>query len=94
MASSLRRVHVWVVGRVQGVYFRQTAAREGARLGLAGWVKNLADGRVEAVAEGSPESVEAWLLWCRGGPPNAQVEGVDICDEPPEGLQGFSVINS
>jgi acylphosphatase len=61
-------------------------------LGLAGWVKNLADGRVEAVAEGAPAAVAKWLGLVKRGPPAAQVAGLDVRDEPPRGdLRGFEI---
>jgi acylphosphatase len=73
---SLRRAHVLISGRVQGVFFRQSAATEAQHLGLTGWVRNLADGRVEAEAEGTAEAVEAFIAFCRRGPAGARVEAV------------------
>jgi acylphosphatase len=84
-----RRVVVW--GRVQGVWFRGATADRARALGLAGWVRNRADGAVEAIFEGPPEAVEAALAFCRTGPPAARVEHVDVADEPPEGLDDFTV---
>jgi len=72
------RVHLIVAGRVQGVAFRACAADEARRLGLRGWVRNLADGRVEAEAEGERAAVEALVAWCRHGPPAARVVAVDV----------------
>jgi acylphosphatase len=72
-----RRVHLHISGRVQGVYYRVTAADEARRLGLSGWVKNLPDGRVEAVAEGRLRQLERFVSWCRQGPPAAEVANVD-----------------
>lgn len=71
------RVHLYVTGLVQGVAFRQSAVFEAERLGLAGWVKNLPDGRVEAEAEGKREKVEVFARWCEHGPTGARVEWVD-----------------
>jgi acylphosphatase len=71
------RVRLVIAGRVQGVAFRAHAADEAARLGVSGWVANLADGRVEAVAEGERPAVEAFVAWCRRGPRLAQVDRVD-----------------
>lgn len=72
------RVHVRVRGRVQGVYYRATAQEEAQRLGLVGWVRNRADGTVEAVAEGEEAVVESFLAWCRLGPERARVDDVEV----------------
>jgi acylphosphatase len=72
------RVHLVVSGRVQGVAFRACAADEGRRLGLRGWVRNLDDGRVEAVAEGPRAELEALVTWCRRGPPAARVDALAV----------------
>ena len=84
-----RRVRVW--GSVQGVFFRATCAREAALRGVAGWVRNLPDGSVEAVFEGEAHAVEAMTGWCRRGPEGANVDGVDSSEEPPEGRAGFRI---
>jgi acylphosphatase len=90
--QAMRRVHVFVRGDVQGVGFRLFTQESGSDLGLAGWVKNLADGRVEAVIEGDPAAVAALLDRLKRGPPAAQVQGLDVRDEPPAGdLRGFAV---
>jgi acylphosphatase len=81
------RVHLVVSGRVQGVAFRACAADEARRLGVRGWVRNLADGRVEAEAEGARTSVEALVAWCRRGPPAARVSGVDLEWVEPTGAE-------
>jgi acylphosphatase len=80
-----------VSGHVQGVFFRDATRSEARRLGLAGWVRNRADGTVEAVFEGDPEAVARALAFVREGPPRARVEGVEVHDEPDEGLDGFAV---
>lgn len=91
-AEGARRVHVFVTGRVQGVGFRAWTEREARMLKLAGWVKNLPDGRVEAVIEGPAESVGALLEKLKAGPRAAKVEKLDVKDEPAEGgLEGFEV---
>jgi len=91
MGEARIRRRVRVEGRVQGVAFR-AATREQARAhGLAGWVRNRADGSVEAVFEGAPAAVEALLAWCRAGPRLARVARVEIEDEAPEGLAGFEI---
>ncbi|MBI4615601.1 MAG: acylphosphatase [Planctomycetes bacterium] len=84
------RAHIVVEGRVQGVFYRYSTVEEATRLGLAGWVKNLRDGRVEAVAEGERETVERLVEWCRRGPPSAHVEKIDVDWETPTGeFRGF-----
>lgn len=85
------RARVFVEGRVQGVYFRHYTLQEATRLGISGWVRNLADGRVEAVYEGPRVAVEEMLAWTRRGPGSARVLAVAIHDEAPAGERGFSV---
>lgn len=80
-----------VSGRVQGVFFRAMTGDEAHARGVAGWVRNTSDGRVEAVFEGEREAVEAMIAWCREGPPMAGVEQVEVAWEDPEGLERFSV---
>jgi acylphosphatase len=87
-----RRVRVRVRGRVQGVWFRESARLEALRLGLAGQVRNLPDGSVEAIAEGAPGAVEDFVAWCGVGPPSARVDALSSVDEPAEGLAGFEVV--
>ena len=85
------RVRVILSGRVQGVAYRQSAADEAQRLGVTGWVRNLPDGRVEAVFEGPPAAVERLVSWSRRGPSQALVTMVAVHDEPAEGLTEFEV---
>ena len=77
LGKDAARAHVQVTGRVQGVFYRFSAAQEAARLGLTGWVRNLPDGSVEAVAEGPRDRVQAFVDWCWQGPPSAHVLAVD-----------------
>ncbi|RLI27125.1 MAG: acylphosphatase [Candidatus Hecatellales archaeon] len=79
------RAHVYVSGLVQGVFFRWHTREEALRLGVKGWVRNLPDGRVEAVFEGEKEAVEQMLEFCRRGPPGAEVENVEVRWEKPTG---------
>lgn len=72
------RVQVRVEGRVQGVYFRASTQAEARRLGLDGWVRNLPDGSVEAVAEGPREALDALVAWARRGPPGARVDRLHV----------------
>ena len=71
---SLKQVHLFVRGRVQGVYFRAAAQREARRLGLSGWVKNRADGAVEVLAEGDEEEIKELIGWAHRGPGAARFE--------------------
>jgi acylphosphatase len=80
-----------VHGRVQGVFFRDTTRRRANAHGVAGWVSNRSDGAVEAVLEGPPDAVQQLLRFLETGPPHATVDHVDVSDEEPEGLTGFSV---
>lgn len=86
MAS--QRVHIFVTGKVQGVFFRQALKVMAKKNSVFGWVKNLEDGRVEAVMEGSEENVSRLIEWAHGGPANARVEDVEIRNEKLSG--GFS----
>ena len=86
------RAHLRIYGRVQGVGFRWSMQREAKKLGLAGWVRNLPDGSVEAVVEGDEERVEALIGWAHQGPPLARVTRVEVKWEEPEGLEGFKVV--
>jgi acylphosphatase len=85
------RAHVYVSGRVQGVFYRATTRDEARERGVDGWVTNLEDGRVEAVFEGSEPAVEAMVEWCHGGSDRARVEGVETEYGQPEGLDGFEI---
>ena len=80
-----RRATLRIRGKVQGVYYRESSRREAMRLGLTGWVRNLSDGSVEAVAEGSPEALEEFIAWCRHGPPQARVTDVERADSEARG---------
>ncbi len=91
MTGETVRAHVWVRGRVQGVWFRDSCATEAAICGVAGWVRNLRDGQVEAVFEGHAAAVERVVTWCRQGPPRAIVTDIEQRPESPEGLRGFTV---
>ena len=85
------RKRVVVHGRVQGVFFRDTARRQAEQHGVAGWIRNNWDGTVEAVFEGDAEEVERLVEFARNGPRGALVEHVDVDEEPEEGLRGFEV---
>lgn len=83
--------HAFVRGRVQGVSFRWSTQREARDLGVKGWVRNLADGRVEAWLEGDEHPVESVLDWMDIGPPAARVDEVDVRVVEPAGHEDFEV---
>lgn len=85
------RRHLWISGTVQGVGFRVGAAEQARALGLAGWVRNLSDGRVEAVVEGPEADVERFVRWCHHGPQAARVTAMRVAEEAPTGVQGFRI---
>jgi len=72
------RAHVVVAGKVQGVFYRAETASKARRLNVTGWIRNLPDGRVEAVFEGEEANVEKMIDFCRRGPPNAYVVSTDV----------------
>ena len=80
-----------IYGFVQGVGFRFSVGRAANLRGVSGWVRNRADGAVEAVFEGAPEDVDALVAFCRRGPRGAEVERIEVEEESPEGLAGFRV---
>lgn len=72
------RAHIFVSGRVQGVFYREKTKKKSEKLGVTGWVKNLSDGRVEAIFEGDKDMVEDMVNWARKGPIWAKIEALDI----------------
>jgi len=87
------RAHIFITGIVQGVFFRSETKREANRLGINGWIRNLANGRVEAVFEGKKEDVEKLIEFCRKGPEASKVDRVDIkWEEPKEEFDGFEIV--
>lgn len=80
-----KRAHVWVAGRVQGVWYRSNTRTKAIELGLKGWVKNLWDGRVEAVFEGEAHVIKEMIEWCKRGPPLAKVKQIEVKWEEPTG---------
>jgi acylphosphatase len=85
------RAHVFVSGTVQGVYYRANTRDAARELGVDGWVRNLSDGRVEAVFEGPENAVEEMVEWCHTGSPAAEVEDVEVEYDDPEGEDGFRI---
>jgi acylphosphatase len=88
------RAHVFIIGKVQGVYFRQNTKQAATRRGVTGWVRNLPDGRVEAIFEGYNADVNEVIEWCHVGPAKAKVEDVDVKFEKYTGeLANFTINN-
>ena len=88
----MKRIHLTISGRVQGVYFRQSTRLKAQQLGVSGWVRNRANGTVELVAEGPIESLDRLADWCKSGPEMACVERIERVDELSAGIpEGFDV---
>ena len=88
----MKRVHVIISGKVQGVFFRAETQRAAIGLNLTGWVRTLPNGRVEAVFEGGETNVDKMLAWCQHGPPAARVQEVITNEEPHTGeFRNFNV---
>jgi acylphosphatase len=86
------RAHLLISGKVQGVYFRQSTLLEAQNLGVKGWIRNLMDGRVEAVFEGEEHEVKMLVNYCRQGPPAAKVNNLDVSYGPFKGeFSNFSL---
>ena len=87
------RAHVFISGKVQGVFFRAHTRDEALKRDLKGWVRNLPDGRVEAVFEGEEENVKSMIEWCKQGPPLARVKNVEVKWEEYRGeFDTFSIV--
>ena len=87
----MKAVRIVVHGHVQGVFFRDGTRQEAERRGVAGWVRNRADGTVEAVLEGDDDAVDAVVAWAHDGPRHARVARVEVTDTAPERASGFRV---
>jgi len=85
------RAHLFIDGRVQGVYYRAFTRDQASELGLNGWVRNMPDGRVEAVFEGREVLIEQAIIACKRGPAGARVTNVDVTWEPVAGEKGFHI---
>jgi acylphosphatase len=91
VAGSVKRVHVYVSGRVQGVFYRAECARHARALDLSGFARNLPDGRVEAAFEGSADAVDKMVAWCREGTDWSDVTDVEVTEEQATGEEDFRV---
>ena len=90
--SKQRSVQGIVSGRVQGVFYRASLQQEARALALVGWVRNLADGSVEFVAQGGPEALAKLIRWAEHGPPHANVSAVEVKDiQTASDLRGFDI---
>lgn len=89
--SDRTRAHVFVSGKVQGVFYRANTRDTAGEAGVDGWVKNLADGRVEAVFEGPTAAVESMVEWCHEGSSRARVDDVEVEYVEPDGVEGFEI---
>ncbi|MCS7216046.1 MAG: acylphosphatase [Thermodesulfovibrio sp.] len=87
----MKRAHLFISGRVQGVFYRAFTEEIASSLRLNGWVRNLRDGRVEAVFEGDEEKISIAIQRCKEGPPHARVDNIETIWEEPEGLKGFEI---
>ncbi len=87
----MKTKHVFIEGKVQGVFFRDNAKNKADELDVKGWIKNLADGRVEAVFSGDDKNVEEIIGWCRQGPSSADVTYVNVRSEEPKEFDDFEV---
>ena len=90
-AEKVIRTHLWIRGNVQGVGYRFSTVQKAKQLGVNGWVRNLPDGRVEAVFEATQATVDEIIDWCNQGPRSAVVKEIIQRSETPEGIQGFTV---
>lgn len=89
----MKRAHAYISGRVQGVFYRSNTRKKALELGLTGWVKNLRDGRVEALFEGEEPEIKKVIEWCHQGPAHASVEKVEVLWEEPTGeFETFSIL--
>ncbi len=85
------RKHLFIKGRVQGVTFRSSLKNKACELDVSGWVRNLDDGRVEAVFEGETDAVQRLIEWCHQGPMLARVDNIRVIDEEKTGIEGFRI---
>lgn len=93
VVNTKKRVHLFISGRVQGVFFREYMKDIAIKAGAKGWVRNLPDGRVEAIVEGDSDAVDEVVRWCHRGSPASRVNNVEIIKETYNGeFADFKVI--
>ncbi|HEU0065403.1 MAG TPA: acylphosphatase [Flavisolibacter sp.] len=88
----MRTIHIRLSGKVQGVFFRASAKETADKLKISGWVKNTSDGDVEILAEGTSESIQKFIQWCKEGPPKAIVSHLHFTETEPADLKNFSIL--
>ena len=88
----METVHLLISGKVQGVFFRQTAAKVAEKLNVKGWIKNTSDSKVEALITGTSDDIKSFIHWCKTGPEKANVEDVAISKQPEIIFKKFEVI--
>jgi acylphosphatase len=87
-----RTISITITGKVQGVYFRQSAKEKAIGLGLTGQIKNLRDGSVHIIATGTQEQIKTFTDWCKKGPPRAEVAGAEIIELALQLFENFSIV--
>lgn len=88
----MKTVKIEIYGKVQGVFFRASAAKEAEHLNISGWIRNTDSGNVEALVSGEDEKVDSFIQWCRTGPKKAVVEKVTTEELPFQSFDSFKVI--
>lgn len=89
-----RCVHLLILGKVQGVFFRASAKKKADNLGIKGWVENTPQGDVAICATGERIALEEFINWCRKGPSDAVVTGLTVSEKAIESFKEFSIIGS
>ncbi|HZI02300.1 MAG TPA: acylphosphatase [Flavisolibacter sp.] len=84
--------HILIKGKVQGVFYRVTAKDAGTALGIKGWIKNTADGHVEACISGKEEAIESFINWCWKGPKDAEVIDIEIKESDYQSFSHFEIL--
>jgi acylphosphatase len=87
----MQTVHLLITGKVQGVFFRETARKVAEKLNIKGWIKNTPDEKVEAMITGDEQQVNDFIKWCKTGPDRAEVEEVIVSDQPETFFKEFEV---